>query len=368
VTQPMTPPEIQPVPIVQPQRRIPTSAYKVAVFAVVTLLLFGLLAMLIGNLSFVDRRTYHADFTEATGVTGGDRVRLSGVEVGRVTSVELVPDGDAQRARVTFTVEEGVPVYSGAQLVLRYENIVGQRYLEIQEEIGDGEETEAGHIFPISQTTPALNLTVLFNGFQPLFQALDPAQVNEFSYLIVQAVQGEGATYQQLLSSTASLTDTLADKDAVIGRVVDNLGAVLRTVDERDTKLTELISTFRRLMGGLADDRGDIAASLPGLSDLLTVSTGFLADVRGPLAADLTGLDDVVTFLDRDRSVLEESLQRLPFRMRQMARTGSYGSTFNYYACGISGNLRLLGSDYLVQSPNLAANERDTICGREDVP
>lgn len=349
---------------VPPLRRIPTSAYKLAVFAVVTVTLFGLLAMLIGNLSFVSSRTFHADFSDATGVVSGDRVRLSGVEVGRVTGVALKPDGDRQVATVSFTVEDGVPLYEDAELVLRYENIVGQRYLEIQEEVADQPELDEGALIPLEQTTPALNLTVLFNGFQPLFQALRPEQVNRLSYLIVQAVQGEGSTYQSLLSSTARFTNTLADKDAVIGRVVDNLGTVLRTVDGRDRKLTELIVTFRSLMTGLAGDRTTIATSLPGLADLLTVSTGFVRDVRGPLAQDVAKLDDVAGFLDRDRAVLEESLQRMPRRLRALARTGSYSSAFNFYLCGISMNLRLLGEDYLLQTPSLSANERDSVCAR----
>lgn len=357
-------PPTPPTPPTQP--RIPSSAYKMAVFAVVTLTLLGLLAMLVGNLSFEPRRDYAADFTDATGVVAGDRVRLSGVEVGRVTGVELRPEGDAQVARVSFEVDEGVPVPRDAELVLRYENIVGQRYLEIRAEPG-GEVMPAGATFPTSQTTPALSLTVLFNGFQPLFRALDPDDVNRLAALIVEAVQGEGATYQQLLASTAGLTDALADKDAVIGRVVENLGLVLQTVDQRDRQLTALIVQFRDLMGGLAADRDDVAASLPGLAQLLSVSTGYLGEVRDPLRRTIAGLGDVARYLDRDRGDLDAMLKRLPFRMRQMARTGSYGSTFNYYLCGISGNIRLLGDDYLLQSPSLSANEKDTVCGRTSV-
>lgn len=353
----------QPAPV--PSRpRIPTSAYKMAVFTIVTVVLLGILAVLIGNISFAPSRSFYAQFTDATGVTRGDRVRLSGVEVGRVTGVELDGVGDQQVATVSFTVDEAVPLYENATFALRYENIVGQRYLEITEEPGAGPTLEEGATIPVSRTTPALNLTVLFNGFQPLFRALEPTQVNRLASLVLQAVQGDGSTYQSLLESTARFTNELADKDAVIGRVVDNLGTVLRTVDERDTKLTELIITFRSLMTGLAGDRDTIATSLPGLANLLTVSTGLVGDVRGPLAADIRALDDLAGKLDRSRGTLAEVLQRMPRRLRALARTGSYSSAFNFYLCGISMNLRLLGDDYLLQSPNLAANERDTVCAR----
>lgn len=344
--------------------RIPSSAYKVGIFAVVTILLLGVLATLIGNISFAPDRTFQADFSDATGLNKGDRVRLAGVQVGRITGTRLVDEGTRTIARISFTVEKDVPVFSNAQLLLRYENIVGQRYLEIRESPDSTKAMPVGATFPESQTTPALSLTVLFNGFQPLFRALQPSQVNRLSYLIVETLQGQGSTYQTLLSTTARLTNTLADRDAVIGRVVDNLGTVLGTVDQRDQELTSLIVTFRRLMSGLADDRGAIGSSLPGLADLLDVSTGLVGDVRSPLAGDLKGVDGVAGALDRDRGTLDTSLKRMPRRMRALARTGSYASAFNFYLCGISMNVRLLGSNYVFESPNLASNERDTVCAR----
>lgn len=343
------------------QPRIPASAYKMVVFATVTLLLFGLLATLVGNISFTDSRTYRADFTDATGVTVGDKVRLSGVEIGRVTDVDLTGGLDDRRARLTFTVADDVPLTTDATLALRYENIVGRRYLAIDQQPG-GKALADGATIGTAQTTPALNLTVLFNGFQPLFRALDPKQTNRLADLMVRTLQGEGTTYASLMRSTAGLTNELADRDEVIGTVIDNLGTVLTTVADRDTRLSELIVTFRDLMRGLADDRDTISAALPGLSDLLTVSSGLIEDVRGPLKADVDQLSTILATLDKDRPVLSESLARLPRRSRAQTRTGSYGSQFNFYVCGLELNIRLLGSEYLLSSPGLSANERGTIC------
>jgi phospholipid/cholesterol/gamma-HCH transport system substrate-binding protein len=194
------------------QSRIPSSFYKVAVFTAVTVAVIGLLATLIGNVSFVPTRTYSALFTDATGVFVGDRVRLSGVEVGRVEGLELVDDGDRKLARLEFTVEEHVPVYRDAELQLRYENVVGQRYLAIVEKPGKRPEMAEGDTFPVRQTMPALNLTQLFNGFQPLFRALEPQDVNKLSFQLVRAFQGESANLSGLMRDTAQLTGAIADK------------------------------------------------------------------------------------------------------------------------------------------------------------
>jgi phospholipid/cholesterol/gamma-HCH transport system substrate-binding protein len=345
------------------QSRIPSSIYKMAIFTVVTVVLIGLLATLIGNISFVPSRTYRAVFTDATGVFAGDRVRLSGVEVGTVKSVKLSAHGEGQQAMLEFTVENEVPLYRNARLELRFENIVGQRYLSIKETAGAGELMRPGATFPVDQTTPALSLTVLFNGFQPLFRALDPKETNKLSYELVRVLQGESGTIRNLMQSTASLTNTLADKDEVIGQVVDNLNVVLDTVGERDRELTALIVQFRNLMGGLAKDGDVIGAALPSLARLLDGTSGLIAEVRGPLKYDIGQLNILAGQVVATKGELNDSLKTLPRKLRALIRTGSHGSWFNFYVCGLDLQLQLPGGTAYLQSPALVANERDTVCG-----
>jgi phospholipid/cholesterol/gamma-HCH transport system substrate-binding protein len=342
---------------------IPSSFYKMVVFTTTTVLLIGLLGTLIGNISFVSSRSYYGLFTDATGVNKGDRVRLAGVEVGVVKGVEIVPDGDHRIARLEFTVEDDVPVYQAAQLELRYENIVGQRYLAIEETPGDGAKMAEGATFPTSQTSPALSLTELFNGFQPLFRALEPERLNTFSYELVRALQGESRTLQALMRDTAQLTNTIADRDEVIGSVVGNLNAVLETVGTRDTKLTQLIVQFRNLMAGLAGDSEVIDASLPSLAALLDGTASLVTDIRAPLKSNISSLRVLAGQLYDTRDVLDKSLKGTPFKLRTLARTGSYGSWFNFYVCGLQINLTMLDGTVSLGGPTLAANEKDTVCG-----
>ncbi len=119
---------------------------------------------------------------------------------------------------MTFRVQSDVPLTTASRAEIRFLNLVGDRYLALEEGAdADAEPLESGATLPISQTKPALDLTTLFNGFQPLFQALNPQQVNDLSMNLVQVLQGEGGTVQGLLQKTASLTNTLADRDELIG-------------------------------------------------------------------------------------------------------------------------------------------------------
>lgn len=347
---------------VKAQPKIPSSVYKVVAFAVITTVLIGLLGTLIGNVRLGPSRTYYALFTDATGVFSGDRVRLAGVEVGAVTGLELVGANDRKLAKVEFTVDESVPVYPDARLELRYENIVGQRYLNIEEVPQQRASAPDGTTFAIEQTTPALNLTELFNGFQPLFRALEPERLNTFSFELVRALQGEAGSIQTLMRNTAQLTNTIADKDQVIGSVVSNLNAVLSTVGDRDEKLTDLIVQFKTLMSGLAGSSDVIGASLPSLDKLLDATAGTIAEIRRPLKSSIGSLGSVAGSLFEDRQVLDNSLQNLPFTMRTLTRTASYGSWFNFYVCGLQINLTLLEGTVNLGNVGASANETGTVC------
>src|SRR5207248_8303757 len=105
---------------------------------------------------------------------------------------------------------------------------------------------QPGATIPLARTKPALDLTELFNGFKPLFQALSPDDVNKLSFEIIQVFLGEGGTINSLLASTASLTQTIASKDQVIGQVIDNLNTVLNTVNAHGAELSNLVVTLQQ--------------------------------------------------------------------------------------------------------------------------
>ena len=172
----------------------------------------------IGNLSFAASKQYKAVFSDATGVAKGDDVRVAGVKVGSVKGIEIF---DRTRALVTFKVDKDQQLTDGTNATIRYRNLVGQRYISLAQGVGGPGVLKEGDTIPLARTNPALDLTVLFNGFKPLFAALSPADINKLSYEIVTVFQGEGGTLESLLSHTASVTSTLASRDQVIGSLID---------------------------------------------------------------------------------------------------------------------------------------------------
>lgn len=311
-----------------------SAGIKLIVFMVVTSFLTLILAATIGNFGSGKSTTYHAQFSDVTGLLPGNEVRIAGVRVGKVKKIAL----KGKLADVTLTVEGDRHLTESNIIALRYRNLVGERYLAVVEGTGSATTLKAGATVPLAQTRNALDLTVLFNGFRPLFQALDPKTVNDVSLEIIQTLQGEGGTVDALLKRTASLTNTLADKDAVIGRVVDNLTSVLDTVDKRDGDLNDLVTQLRRLSSGFAADRQTIGASISGIADLTDATTQLLTNIRPGLKGDIANLQVLAKNLDDSKAVVDGVLQRLPEKLTRIIATATYGGWFNFYLCGVDVN------------------------------
>jgi phospholipid/cholesterol/gamma-HCH transport system substrate-binding protein len=311
---------------------------KLLIFMVVTALATSVLAIIIGNISFGSSDTYRAEFVDATGLVKGDDVRIAGVKVGNVKSISIV---DRSRAMVTFDVQDGTALTRSTNAEIRYRNLVGQRYIALTNEIGSTGVLDPGSTIPVSRTSPALDLTVLFKGFKPLFQALSPADVNELSYEIIQVFQGEGGTLDDMLAHTASITQTLADRDEVIGELITNLNSVLDHVGKRNRQRNQLITTFRQFVGGLKKDRGAILGSLDQISQLSVQTADLVSGIRAPFVSDIHHLRGFAANLDKGRPEIDRALQVLPIKLTKVGRTAIYGSWFNFYLCNFTGQIRI---------------------------
>jgi phospholipid/cholesterol/gamma-HCH transport system substrate-binding protein len=310
---------------------------KLLVFAVVTVLATAVLAVTISNRTFGPTHTFRAEFVDVTGLLPGDSVRAAGVRVGTVDSITVV---NQRYAQVTFDVDTDVPVLDSTRLEIRYLNLVGQRYVALVEQPGNGAPQPRNATIPLSRTAPALDLTALFNGFRPLFKALTPEDVNSFALEVIKTLQGEGGTVADLVAKSADLTNTVADRDAAIGQVVNNLLTVLDTVDKRNAGLNETIVQLQRLVTGLASDRNTIAASLGNIDSLASNSALLLQQIRPYLPSELTSLAAITNTLNTTKNAdgqntLDEYLKRAPTKLIQIIRTAQYGSFFNFYLCDL---------------------------------
>jgi phospholipid/cholesterol/gamma-HCH transport system substrate-binding protein len=321
--------------------KITSSLVKLIIFALVTIVTFGTLAATIANVSFGDRFTYRAVFKDVTGLATGQDVRIAGVRVGEISAIGI--DNDRTSAVVDFSVDRASVLTRGTVATIKYRNLIGERYLALSQGPGLATALRDGDMLARDHTQSALDLTVLFNGFKPLFAALAPKDVNELSGEIISVLQGEGGNINSLLTHTPSLTSTLADRDQLIGRTITNLNAVLGTVDAHDNALGYLLDQLQRFVSGLAGDRVAIGSSLTNINDVAGRTADLLTSGRPAIKQDVTNLGSLVTLLNKpsNTAIFERFLSTSPGKLTTLTRTATYGSWFNFYLCRLNGRVVL---------------------------
>jgi phospholipid/cholesterol/gamma-HCH transport system substrate-binding protein len=313
------------------RRSLTGPVVKSLIFVLVTAFATTVLAVSIAGAGVGDTSGYNARFTDTTGLTSGDSVRIAGVKVGQVDSIKVV---DHRIAQVHFSVRKGRTLPASATATIKYLNMVGQRYVDLAQGTGrPGEVLRPGDTIQLDHTTPALDLTQLFDGFQPLFEGLSPKDVNQLSGEIVQVLQGEGGTVDSLISNIGSLTTTLAAKDQVIGQVIDNLNSVLTTVNTREAGFNDLVTSLQQLVTGFSADREPIGQSITAISRLTTSTAGLLTDGRQPLKDSIAQLGRLSTNLADNTPQLQDFLTTTPQKFQTIGRLASYGSWLNFYLC-----------------------------------
>ncbi|BBX28269.1 MCE family protein [Mycolicibacterium alvei] len=312
---------------------------KLSIFSVVLLTFTAIIFVVFGQIRFNRTSEYTAIFKNVSGLRTGQFVRASGVEVGKVSGVKLINGG--QQAEVTFNVEKSLPLFDETTAAIRYQDLIGNRYLELKR--GESSTKIApGSTIPLERTEPALDLDALVGGFRPLFQSLTPEKVNTISQSIITIFQGQGGTINDILDQTAQLTQSIADRDQAIGEVIKNLNIVLDTTVAHQQQFNDTLKNFETLITGLknrADPIGssvaDISNAAGSLADLLSDNRPLIKDTMGQVEAFQQPLID-------QKQELNDVLVLFPQALKIIGRAGGiYGDFFNFYACDLS--LRLNG-------------------------
>jgi phospholipid/cholesterol/gamma-HCH transport system substrate-binding protein len=306
--------------------------WRIAVF--ITVCLLGMFAMfaIFGQLRFQKEETFNAEFTNVSGLEVDDFVRIAGVEVGKVKNIYLKPDTTAV---VQFTTDDTVVLTQGNRAVIRYDDLIGGRYLALEEGAGGTRKLNPGATIPLARTSPALDLDALIGGFRPLFRALDPDQVNALSSQLIQALQGQGATISSFLSQTAALTNTLADRDELIGDVIVNLNTVLGSLGDQNKQFDKAVTSLSELVGTLEGRKQEISNAVAYANEAAGGVAELLAQARPPLQKVVKELDRTAATILADKDYFDNLINTLPDAYQTLNRQGLYGDYFSFYLCDL---------------------------------
>jgi phospholipid/cholesterol/gamma-HCH transport system substrate-binding protein len=291
------------------------------------------LVVIFGEFRFGPSNTYHANFIDATRLKGGQKVRIAGVPVGSVKNVKLNPNNTVD---VAFTVDKRYTLYSSTRAVIRYDNLVGDRFLEITSGPGELRKLRPGATIDQQHTQPALDLDALLGGLRPVLKGLDANKINTVSSYVIELLQGQGGALSNLLADTHAFGSTLGARDQVIGDVINNLNAVLTTVDAKGAQFSASVDELQKLITGLAQGRDAVAGAIPPLVSTTSDLTEFLKRGRRPLQGNIENVRPLATEITDRMPEVNNDIEQLGEDYLRLSALGAYGAYFNIYFCSVS--------------------------------
>lgn len=282
----------------------------------------------------VEGRTqpYSAVFSDVLGLRVGDDVRAAGVRIGRVDKIDFT---DGYLARVDFRLEDGQRLTTTTKAMVRYQNLIGQRYVALAAGDGAGTVLEAGAQIPLERTEPSFDVSALLSGFEPLFGVLQPDQVNSLSETLIQALQGSQVSLSALITQAAQLAGTFGQRDEILGEVLSNLSSVVTGLAHRSDELETLLTQARALMEGLYAQGESLKHSVDRVAGTTDSLTRLVMQVKPGLATAQREATTGVALLLLNGASLDQAAVELPTVLNGIARFTGYGAYGNAYLCSL---------------------------------
>lgn len=273
---------------------------------------------------------YSTSFNDASGLAVGDDVRMAGVRVGRVESIKL-EDG---KARVGFDVLTSQHIYDNTQAAIRYQNLIGQRYLALTLD-GDtpGKALDKGSTLK-RDGIDSFDVTKLLGGFQPVFETLTPEQVNDLTMSLINTFQeGDQISLTNTITQIGQVAEDMANRDEVLGAIINNLSVVMRELASQGDQVKVLLDNTSQLAEGLNSNSAAFGESVhligrtaSGFGTVIEKSQDSLKSAGTQARSATDRLIGIGGTLDRGAEVLPEFLVHFPMVMSQ-------GAYLNIYAC-----------------------------------
>lgn len=304
---------------------------KFIIFTVVCLGFSAWLIAVIGNISLESREGYEAEFANVEGLLVNDAVKVSGVTVGKVTGIEVIPGGTAL---VHFEISDDVPMREDAEVSVRWRDVFGLRFLYVTP--GGGSEVDPGHRYPVAQTAAPTDLNVLLGRLVPVMNALAPEQQNQVLQALSEALVGNEQEVRDLLSEGASLTQAIASRDDELRSLIGNAATVMDAYAAREAQLRGLIENFADVSETVAARNDELIGAVVGIADAQEELGRLLEANDGNLRGAFDELEAITTVLALNHENIEELLETSGKGLVSYHLISRIGQWFNIRAVGVS--------------------------------
>jgi phospholipid/cholesterol/gamma-HCH transport system substrate-binding protein len=269
--------------------------------------------------------TYYASFAEAGGIKVGDEVRIAGVRVGAVETIEL--DGD--QVRIGFQVKTDSQFGPTSRADLKVKTLLGDMFLAL-EPAGSGQ-MEEGATIPVERTSSPYDVVEAFEGLAETAGDINTDQLAQSLTVLADLTRNTPEEFQGALKGVSALSANVAAKNEQINSLLKNLDRVATVLDDRDEDIIELMNDSDVLFRALVARRDAVNRLLVSTTQLSRELTALVQDTKADLRPALESLEEVLDVLNKNEDNIDDSLRLMAPFYRVFANTLGSGPWFDTY-------------------------------------
>lgn len=250
---------------------------------------------------------YHAMFAEAGGLSLGNDVVMSGMNIGAVEAISL--DEDTGEVHVTFTVPGSVELGSETTAHIRTGTLLGERVLEL-ESSGDGT-LRPSQVIPSSRTSSPYSINDVVGDFADNFSKTDTDSLNLALTTLSDTIDRIAPQLGPAFDGVSQVSRALNERNGSLRDLLSSTADVTKLLSDRSQRLNSIILNANDLLAVLTERRHAIVRLLVNTSAVARELSGLVADNEAELAPTLEQLNDVTEMLERNRDSLGKAIPGL---------------------------------------------------------
>lgn len=274
-----------------------------------------------------NHKSYSAYFAEAGGLAGGDTVEVSGVRVGRVTSVAL----DGPRVLVKFWIPGNITLGDRTEAAVKLKSALGTKRLEITPR-GEGRLT--GPI-PIERTTPAYQLPDALGDLATTINGLDTDQLSNSLAVLANEFSDTAPDLKVAVQGVARLSQTLDERDKQLRNLLASANKVTKVLAERSDEVVSLVRNTNALLVQLKTQSRALDQIANNLSAAATQVKGFITENRATLKPALDKLNGVLAIVDNRKERVQKAIKGLNAYALSLGESVGSGPFFKAYLANL---------------------------------
>jgi virulence factor Mce-like protein len=261
-------------------------------------------------------KTIIAYFSTTTAIYPDDGVRVSGVKVGTIVSIDPV----GTQTKLTMTVDRNVPIPADAKAVIVAQNLISARYVQLTPAYrSSGPVMADGAAIPADRTAVPVEwdevkqqLTRLANALGPSGATTSSTSVGRFIDSAANALGDNGDKLRQTLAQLSGVGRILANGSGDIVETLKNLQTFVTALSGSTEQIVQFEHRLATLTSVLDGSTSELDAALTNLSEAVGDVQGFLAESRDKTSEQVARLANVTQNLVDHRGDVEQILHLAP--------------------------------------------------------